>query len=248
MPLKLLNGNTLRLTCEPIPRTTANLSLSQATNQYRWDKLRKAVAADYGWRCAICGTDPNDPPRLPEPKDNPLVEESLRDIFQAEYEAGNARLGQTIRLECHEVWSYDHDALTQRLTGLVPLCTLCHQVKHWRWVERGGGSRYFWCNERRLTEYLAASHQRITLEQHFMDTNECGLTLMRAYVGEISVLHLWRSRYEWTVDFGRWAEFINWDKIADLRVWNAKVDERRREGNAPFLSAHRKVTRETPDG
>lgn len=71
MPLKLLTGNALRLTCEPIPRATANLSLNQTIPRKQWDRIRKAIAADYGWRCAVCGMDPKDPLRPPEPKDNP---------------------------------------------------------------------------------------------------------------------------------------------------------------------------------
>ena len=33
-------------------------------------------------------------------------------------------------VECHEIWEYDDEALTQTLTGLVSLCPSCHQVKH----------------------------------------------------------------------------------------------------------------------
>lgn len=244
VPLKLLTDTGLRLTCEPIPRATANLSLNQATTRNRWDRIRKAILADYGWQCAVCGMDPNNPPRPPEPKDNPWLSASARRHFQAEYEEGELSLGQRIRLECHEVWSYDHDAFVQRLAGLVPLCMLCHQVKHWRWVERGRAS-VFWDNEWMLAESIGSQPHRITLEQHFMETNGCGLALMRAYVGEVSTLHLWRSRYEWTVDFARYVDLVDWDKVANLRAWNAEVEERRREGNAPFLSAHRKVPRET---
>ncbi len=33
-------------------------------------------------------------------------------------------------VECHEIWEYDDEALTQTLTGLISLCPNCHQVKH----------------------------------------------------------------------------------------------------------------------
>jgi len=33
-------------------------------------------------------------------------------------------------VECHEIWEYDDEALTQTLTGLISLCPSCNQVKH----------------------------------------------------------------------------------------------------------------------
>ncbi len=230
MPPELFADNGLRLTCEPIPRTTANLSLNQATSRKRWQRLRKAIAADYGWQCAVCGMDPKYPPRPPEPKDVPLVEAPWVESFQAAYEAGERSSGnrspvQKMRLECHEVWYYDHDALVQRLAGLIPLCTLCHQVKHWQWIGRYRDPHY--CqSERELALYLASSWDRVTLEQHFMQINECDLALMRAYIGELGIIHRWRSRYEWTVDFGQWSDLVEQNRVEELRVWNAGVQER----------------------
>jgi len=34
------------------------------------------------------------------------------------------------RAECHEVWRYDDLTLTQVLTDVLALCSLCHEVKH----------------------------------------------------------------------------------------------------------------------
>lgn len=33
-------------------------------------------------------------------------------------------------LECHEIWSYDVETLTQKLEGLISLCPVCHLCKH----------------------------------------------------------------------------------------------------------------------
>jgi hypothetical protein len=38
--------------------------------------------------------------------------------------------GYRHKLECHEIWDYDDQALTQTLTGLVSLCPNCHTAKH----------------------------------------------------------------------------------------------------------------------
>ena len=33
-------------------------------------------------------------------------------------------------VECHEIWEYDDELLTQTLTGLISLCPYCHKCKH----------------------------------------------------------------------------------------------------------------------
>lgn len=33
-------------------------------------------------------------------------------------------------VECHETWDFDMKTKTQRLTGLISLCPLCHMAKH----------------------------------------------------------------------------------------------------------------------
>jgi 5-methylcytosine-specific restriction endonuclease McrA len=38
--------------------------------------------------------------------------------------------GYRHKLECHEIWQYNDEALIQTLTGLVSLCPYCHLVKH----------------------------------------------------------------------------------------------------------------------
>jgi hypothetical protein len=38
--------------------------------------------------------------------------------------------GYKHNVECHEIWKYDDKKKIQRLSGLISLCPLCHQVKH----------------------------------------------------------------------------------------------------------------------
>ena len=33
-------------------------------------------------------------------------------------------------VECHEIWHYDDESLTQTLKGLIALCPSCHETKH----------------------------------------------------------------------------------------------------------------------
>lgn len=41
-------------------------------------------------------------------------------------------------LECHEIWSFDDTTFTQKLIGVIALCTLCHQTKHFGLASRMG--------------------------------------------------------------------------------------------------------------
>jgi hypothetical protein len=38
--------------------------------------------------------------------------------------------GHKHNVECHEIWQYDEETLTQKLIGLISLCPKCHMVKH----------------------------------------------------------------------------------------------------------------------
>lgn len=38
--------------------------------------------------------------------------------------------GHKHNVECHEIWNYDEETLTQKLIGLISLCPKCHMVKH----------------------------------------------------------------------------------------------------------------------
>ena len=33
-------------------------------------------------------------------------------------------------VECHEIWQYEEQTKTQKLSGLIALCPKCHEVKH----------------------------------------------------------------------------------------------------------------------
>lgn len=51
----------LRLTVEPVPKTLlANKNLRTSLLKSRWDKERKRIYAEYGYRCGICEVTPDD--------------------------------------------------------------------------------------------------------------------------------------------------------------------------------------------
>lgn len=46
--------------------------------------------------------------------------------------------GYKNNLECHEIWDFDNETLTQRLKGVIALCPLCHQTKHFGLASKMG--------------------------------------------------------------------------------------------------------------
>jgi hypothetical protein len=53
-------------------------------------------------------------------------------------------IGTRHPVECHEVWIYEEDTLTQRLGHFQSLCPLCHEVKHYgRTHSKGNEKRAF---------------------------------------------------------------------------------------------------------
>ena len=124
---------TLKLIVEPVPVISAGKSLSALLPSSRWAKIRRAVYADHAHRCALCGSDPR---ALSEEKDpwklSPEICLKERERNGEEYAAGI--WAPKYRLECHEEWEYDEETATQSVSGLLALCTPCHQVKHWNWA------------------------------------------------------------------------------------------------------------------
>lgn len=83
-------------------------------------------------------------------------------------------------LDCHEIWQYDDNNLTQTLVGFISLCPLCHGVKHYG---------------RSLSQGSAKKVQR-----HLSKINNWSDTKTLAYIDEIFKLWKVRSRYQWNLD------------------------------------------------
>ena len=203
--------------------------------KYRWDRVRKRVYAEHGYRCAICGMNPQVPnteysryaPKLTDPE---LLEIYAERIEQFQREPPRRRPAQ-VRLECHEDWEYDEAAHVQRLARLQPLCTRCHQVKHWNWAtayrmppswwpeeqkeryagppfSKGGIWRGVWENEQKFALHRAYNPHYYSLADHFMWVNDCGLRTLVEHVEEAAEVCYRRSHHEWRVDFGAHAELL----------------------------------------
>lgn len=97
------------------------------------------------------------------------------------------------KLNCHEIWEYDDHNHEQRLKGFIPLCDLCHHVKH---IGRAG---------------ILASEGKLDYEkivQHFMKVNGCDREIFEKHKEQAFAQWRERSRYEWKVDLGAYKDLV----------------------------------------
>ena len=224
---------SLALTVEPIPVTSAGKSLNRLLSKGRWDRIRKKVYADHGHRCAICGVDPMHAPTKVYPRraprlTDPVLIETYGERIERFRNEPPPRRPRRVRLECHEEWAYDEATGEQRLLGLAALCTRCHHVKHWQWarthsmppswwaeerkanyrgprLRKGGPYRGLWYDEQRFALFRAYNPHEYLLEDHFMWVNDCDLETLREHVTHAAEVCFERSHHDWRVDFGEYA-------------------------------------------
>jgi 5-methylcytosine-specific restriction endonuclease McrA len=83
-------------------------------------------------------------------------------------------------LECHEIWEYNEKTLTQKLSGVIALCPLCHQVKHiGRAIAMGRGTKTY---------------------EHMAKVNKWTLNEIQQHVDEAFLEYNLRSKHEWELD------------------------------------------------
>ena len=88
--------------------------------------------------------------------------------------------GHKHNVECHEIWNYDEETLTQKLIGLISLCPKCHQVKH---IGRA-----------------IAIGKKDECYRHLIYVNKWTIEQVQNHVLASFELHKERSKYEWTLD------------------------------------------------
>jgi hypothetical protein len=101
------------------------------------------------------------------------------------------------RLNFHEMWEYDDKKHVQRLVGFIPLCNMCHHVKHMG-----------------LTGILA-SEGKLDCEkvvEHFMKVNKCDKKTFEEHKRRAFDEWQKRSRHEWHVNLGQYRGVIKENK------------------------------------
>lgn len=110
----------------------------------------------------------------------------IRRVALREYDNRCAICGRSNgRLECHEVWSFDDARHIQRLERVIPLCAMCHHVKH---IGMAG----------RLARAGRLEYWRVV--NHYCEVNDCSADdFYRARAAAYRLVE-WRNRYVWAVD------------------------------------------------
>lgn len=112
---------------------------------------------------------------------------TLRKKVYKDYSYKCGICGAKGKLDCHEVWEYDVTSHIQKLVGLIPLCELCHSVKHIGLSE------------------LRAAKGEFNLEKlvtHFMKVNKCNREIFEKHKEEALRLFNERSKSNWTLKVG----------------------------------------------
>ena len=83
-------------------------------------------------------------------------------------------------VECHEVWHYSDQDHSQKLTGMLSLCPMCHKAKHYGLaVKQGYGDQ---------------------VRAHLMRVNGMSERELNAYIKESIATVEERSAHHWTLD------------------------------------------------
>jgi hypothetical protein len=97
------------------------------------------------------------------------------------------------KLHAHEVWEYDDKNHTQILKDIIPVCTMCHLVKHIGFAgineSRGGAPM-------------------VAVIAHFCRVNNVDRTVFQKHYEEELEKYEERSRYEWIMDLGKYKERV----------------------------------------
>lgn len=85
-------------------------------------------------------------------------------------------------VECHELWSYDEVNKIQKLSGLLALCPLCHQVKHFGFTS------------------LRGEYYKNRAKKHLMYVNNINVSQANKLISDSFILNDKRSQENWDLD------------------------------------------------
>jgi len=101
--------------------------------------------------------------------------------------------GSSEKLNCHEHWVFDEVTRIQRLAGLGTACNMCHHVAHLGRSKQLAASGYL---------------DMQAVVNHFLRVNACDLKTFARHEKEASAIFAQRSKIEWQVDFGMYADLV----------------------------------------
>ena len=110
-----------------------------------------------------------------------------KQVRSAAYDTCEICHSQDGQLDCHEIWFYNDNILTQKLIGLIALCKKCHGVKHFGLSELQG--------------------KRKETLLHFMKINN--LSQIDAEKAIHKSFEIWekRSQFQWKLDISKLKDY-----------------------------------------
>jgi hypothetical protein len=94
--------------------------------------------------------------------------------------------GYKHNVECHEIWQYDEETLTQKLVGLISLCPKCHMVKH-------------------IGRSIAIGQEEVCYKQ-LSKVNKWTQTQIQTHIVESFDKHKKLSKHKWKLDISLLSE------------------------------------------
>ncbi len=91
-------------------------------------------------------------------------------------------------LHCHEIWKYDDKKHVQKLEGFIPLCKMCHAIKHIGYAK------------------IQSDRGELNWEKmirHFAKVNNCDRKIFEKYYQKSAIKWTRRSKYKWKVYIGK---------------------------------------------
>ena len=115
----------------------------------------------------------------------PQMWENLRKEVYKKYNYKCTICGAGGKLHAHEVWEYDDENHVQKLVDLIPICFMCHAVKHigFAGIQASGGK---------------LNYQNLV--KHFMQVNNCDRETFEKHQKQAFKKFEDRSRHEWNLD------------------------------------------------
>jgi hypothetical protein len=115
------------------------------------------------------------------------------DIRKKVYQKNNFKCsicGEKRKLQAHEIWDFNDKSKIQKLINIIPLCFMCHMVKHIGFASLTAGKV---TNER--------------LIKHFMDVNKCDRITYQKHLKKVVADFEDRSHFEWQLDLTKLKDF-----------------------------------------
>lgn len=101
------------------------------------------------------------------------------------------KFGFNYDTEAHEIWAYEDDNYIQTLVDIVPLCVMCHRVKHWG-----------------RAEVALRFDQVQDLAIHVCETNNWSIQEFEKYLDVETKIWAMRSNVEWSLDVSKLEEIL----------------------------------------